>query len=195
MAKKSCSKHYRYVATCPDCRAENEAKEPDKIVEPEIPLYGDVDEGEDQAPPPDRFQYIRRLPPASRKRLLIIGLVIAIVIVIIGVWSIPLWLAKINLQQQLYDAKGGNLNFWKLYTLNFWSTNFFFNKIGLIGAIIGCLIMSIPPENTLFALLGRKFGWGVISKKKVFILWWTAGFALFFIIGQAIETGYFALSM
>ncbi|QEE15786.2 UPF0182 family protein [Promethearchaeum syntrophicum] len=195
MAKKSCSKHYRYVATCPNCRAENDAKEPDKIVEPEIPLYGDVNEGEDRAPPPDRFQYIRRLPPGSRKRLLIIGVVIAIVIVIIGLWSIPLWLAKINLQQQLYAVKGGNLDFWELYTLNFWSTNFFFNKIGLIGALIGCFIMSIPPENTLLALLGRKFGWGVISKKKVFLLWWTAGFALFFIIGQAMETGYFALSM
>ena len=200
MAKKSCNKHYRYVATCPDCRAENEAQEPDKIVEPEIPLYGKVEDGEDRAPPPDRFQYIRRLPPASRKRLLIIGLVVAILIVIIGVWSIPLWLAKINLQQQLYFAKGGGelggeLDFWKLYTLNFWSTNFFFNKIGLIGAIIGVVIMSIPPENTLITLLGRKFGWGTISRKKVLLLWWTAGFALFFIIGQAIETGYFALSM
>ncbi|MHA1475621.1 MAG: hypothetical protein ACTSQ5_10580, partial [Promethearchaeota archaeon] len=196
MAKKFCEKHYRYVATCPECRKMNEVQEPEKIVEPEIPLYGKVDDPEDRSPQPERFQYMRRIPPASRKRLLIIGLVVAVFIVIISVWSIPLWLAKMNLQQQLYDTKGGgDLDFWKLYTLNFWSTNFFFNKIGLIGAIIGCIIMSIPPENTLITLLGRKFGWGTISRKKIFLLWWTAGFVLFFIIGQAMETGFFALSM
>jgi hypothetical protein len=176
----------------------NEVQEPEKIVEPEIPLYGKVDDPEDSAPQPERFQYMRRIPPGRRKRLLIIGLVVALVIIVISVWSIPLWLAKINLQQQLYETKGGGagtLDFWELYTLNFWSTNFFFNKIGLIGAVIGCLIMSIPPENTLITLLGRRLGWGTISRKKIFLLWWTAGFVLFFIIGQAIETGYFALSM
>ena len=196
MSKKSCEKHYRFVATCPDCRAINENQEPEKIVEPEIPLYGNTDEGSEDRVPPDRFHYIRRIPPASRKRLLIIGLVVAVLVIIISVWTIPLWIAKINLQQQLYEAKGGgNLDFWELYTLNFWSTNFFFNKIGLIGAIIGVVIMSIPPETTIFTILGRKFGWGAISRKKVLLLWWTAGFALFFIIGQAMETGGFALSM
>ena len=75
MAKKFCEKHYRYVATCPECRKMNEAQEPEKIVEPEIPLYANVDDSEDRAPPPDRFHYMRRIPPARRKRLLIIGLV------------------------------------------------------------------------------------------------------------------------
>ncbi len=194
MAKKSCDKHYRFVATCKECRELNE--EPDESsVEPEIPLYGNAEDSSEGRVPPDRFQYIRRIPPASKKRILIIGLVIAVLVIIISIWSIPLWFAKMNLQQQLYEKKGGGLDFWKIYTLNFWSTNFFFNKIGLIGAIIGVVIMSIPPENTLITLLGRKFGWGYISKKKVLLLWGTAGFVIFFILGQAMETGYFALAM
>ncbi len=199
MVKKHCEKHYRFVATCPDCRAQNEDQESEKIVEPEIPLYGTADEPGDRVPPSiERFHYMRQISPASKKRILIIGLVVALFVIIISVWTIPLWFAKIDLQRQLYSTKGGGANgidFWEIYTLNFWSTNFFFNKIGLIGAIIGVVIMSIPPENTIFTLLGRKFGWGAISRKKVLLLWWTAGFALFFIIGQAMETGGFALSM
>ncbi len=194
MTKKSCNKHYRFVATCPDCRAANEESE--NVIEPEIPLYGNTIDDSDDRVPPDRFQYLRRIPPVRRKRILITGLVVALFIIIISVWTIPLWIAKINLQRQLYAVNGGgNLDFWEIYTLNFWSTNFFFNKIGLIGAIIGCLIMSLPPETTIITLLGRKFGWGYISRKKTFLLWWTAGFVLFFIFGQAMEGGYFALSM
>ncbi len=194
MSKKNCDKHYRFVATCPDCRTANEESE--KVVEPEIPLYGKTIDDPDDRVPPDRFQYLRRIPPVRRKRIIIIGLVVALFVIIISLWTIPLWVAKMNLQQQLYAAKGGgNLDFWEIYTLNFWSTNFFFNKIGLIGAIIGCVIMSLPPENTIITLLGRKFGWGHISRKKTFLLWWTAGFALFFIFGQAMEGGFFALSM
>ncbi|MHA1718557.1 MAG: UPF0182 family protein [Promethearchaeota archaeon] len=198
MAKKHCAKHYRYVATCPDCRKLNDDQELEKktFVSPEIPLYGNDNENLDDEIPPNRFHYIRRIPPGKKKQFLIAIIVIAIFAVIIAVWTIPLWIAKINLQQQLYSNKGGgDLDFWKIYTLNFWSTNFFFNKIGLIGAIIGCIIMSFPPENTLITLLGRKFGWGPVSRKKTLILWWTAGFVFFFIVGQAMETGYFALSM
>ena len=107
----------------------------------------------------------------------------------------PVWHAKINLQQQLYYEKSSSLNYWEIFTLNGWSTNFFFNKIGLIGAILGALIMSIPPDDTLITIIGQKFGWGRPSKMKTLLFWWTAGFALFFIIGQAMGSGYFDLVM
>ena len=72
MAKKHCAKHYRYVATCPDCRKLNDDQELEKktFVSPEIPLYGNDNENLDDEIPPNRFHYIRRIPPGKKKQFL-----------------------------------------------------------------------------------------------------------------------------
>lgn len=210
--KKHCDKHYRYVATCPDCKALNEneknkeksttyyqdVRQTDEEADygkenigPEIPNLEDSD----RSPPNrDRFHYKRPISPDRRKKIIISGIIGGVIILILVLYVIPLWYARINLQEQLYDKKSG-INFWKIYSLNYWSTSFLFNKIGLIGAIIGCLVMTLPPETDLITLLGNQFNWGRPSKKKAILIWWTAGFILFFLVGQAIETGYFGLTM
>lgn len=212
--KKSCSRHYRYVASCPDCRALNEkdTEEVDKTlypdafksddenkhektekkqIRPEIPHISDEPPN---TPKNNRFKYHPAPNPELKRRLIVI-LIIAVVAVLIGIfYGYPLWHARISLQDQLYSQKS-DIDFWNIYTLNYWSTNFFFNKIGLIGAILGSLIMSIPPEDSVLKLLSLKFGWENLKKWKSMVLWWTGGFVIFYIIGQSIENGYFALAM
>ncbi|MHA1584463.1 MAG: hypothetical protein ACTSWL_04355 [Promethearchaeota archaeon] len=212
--KKHCDKHYRYVATCPDCRKANQdyddtskAKNLYRDAEfedlknnsnhryhnPDIPKFDE--ETREPKKESNRYHYVRKISPKSRKRWIIVGIILGTLALIIGLYAIPAWLAKINLQRQLYENKSGGIDFWKIFSLNLWSTNFFFNKIGLIGAILGCIVMSIPPERKLFALIGRRLKWSTPNWKKSLIIWWTAGFALFFIIGQAMENGYFGLTM
>jgi hypothetical protein len=204
MVKKlSCSKHYRFVATCDDCRVLNETGEkeenaetrrlyqegnPDESRDPDIP---DMTDRDDRG---DRFYYRSPRTPQTKKKLMIGGGIFIVIILFIALYAIPLWHASISLQQQLYDSKS-NIDFWKIYTLNFWSTRFFFNKIGLIGAILGALIMSLPPDRNIFLLLNQRLNWRLPSKKKTVLIWWTGGFILFFIIGQSMEKGYFALTI
>jgi uncharacterized protein len=221
--KKSCPNHYRFVANCPDCRSLNSDLESND--EPPRKLYSDANEERNEEVPynqdpslnrggtgpeiprserhprdpnnsrrPQRYYYQRHPKPSKKKGIIIALILIVIIGLIVGLYSIPLWKAKINLQQQLYEGKS-DVDFWMIYSLNYWSTNFFFNKIGLIGALIGSAIMSIPPEDTLLNFLAKKFGWKKPSKTKSLIFWWTGGFALFFIIGQAMDTGTFALAM
>ncbi|MHA1612943.1 MAG: hypothetical protein ACTSYU_12875, partial [Promethearchaeota archaeon] len=216
--KKSCGRHYRFVATCADCQALNE----DTIENGSNRLYSDVDPDNDKPvsekktpeiphtkddngdrDDPRRYRYERPPNPDLRKRLLIVGAVLIVVLLIGILYAYPVWHAGISLKQQMYAVKGGNIDgtvigidFWNLYTLNYWSTDFFFNKIGLLGALIGALIMSLPPEDSIVKLLGMRFGWGPVKKWKILAFWWTGGFILFFIIGQSMETGgYFALTM
>lgn len=214
--KKSCEKHYRYVASCPDCRALNVTSDdeedsrlysdvdPDEIkpsfesdtksrasIQPEIPRMNNES---DSSRTTNRFKYERPPNPNLKRRLIIVG-IIAVIVILIGVlYAYPVWHAKINLQQQMYDNKS-DIDFWAIYTLNYWSIDFFFNKIGLIGALIGCVIMSLPPDDSLFKLLSIRFGWGNIKKWKSLVFWWTGGFIIFFIVGQSMENGYFALTM
>ena len=214
--KKSCSRHYRYVASCPDCRALNEADSEEKSK----PLYPDALKSESESdashekeekghlrpeiphisdeplhpPKRNRFKYHTPPNPEFKRRFAIILIIVVIGIIVALVYGYPLWHAKISLQSQLYSQKSG-IDFWHIYTLNYWSTSFFFNKIGLIGAFLGALIMSIPPEDSILKLLSLKFGWENLKKWKSLVLWWTAGFVIFYIIGQSIETGYFALAM
>ncbi|GAG90042.1 unnamed protein product, partial [marine sediment metagenome] len=108
-------------------------------------------------------------------------------------WFIPSWTAGINLEIQLYFNKAGGLNYVEILTLNFWSANFILNKTALIGAFLGVIIMSIPPERSLFTLLGTYLGWGRPSRIKAMIYWWTIGFGVFYLIGQLIDaTSYFS---
>ncbi len=121
-----------------------------------------------------------------------------------GIYSLPLWLAGISLQEQLYALKGAitttgvsvPLDYWKTFTLDLWSSNFFFNKTALIGAFIGSIIFSIPPETTILALIGTRIGRGRPSRKKALLFWWTIGFGLFYLCGQALDLNtYFSLTM
>ncbi|WP_457556874.1 UPF0182 family protein [Candidatus Harpocratesius sp.] len=214
--KKSCERHYRYVASCPDCRALNEGNNKDqskrlyedaklgdtgslyskedrnkKKIEPEIPHISD----EIPTPPKsNRYRYHHPPNPDFKRRVAIIGIIIFIALIIGIFYGYPLWHAKISLQNQLYSLKS-DINYWRIYTLDYWSTRFFFNKIGLIGGVLGALIMSIPPEDSILKLLSLKFGWDNLKKWKSLVLWWTIGFVFFYIIGQSIEKGYFALTM
>jgi hypothetical protein len=102
------------------------------------------------------------------------------------IYAIPSWHAGISLQTQLYNTKAG-VDFIEFYLLNFWSTNFVFNKVGLIGAFIGCIIMTLPPEKNLIQLIGTRFRFGRPSTKKVILIWWTLGFLLFYFMGNMID--------
>ncbi|GAH59425.1 unnamed protein product, partial [marine sediment metagenome] len=97
----------------------------------------------------------------------------------------------INLQIQLYANKAGGLDYFDFYFLNFWSTNFLFNKTALIGAFIGSIIMSgvgIIPEKTLLTIIGTKLRFGKPSRIKAFIFWWTVGFVLFYFLGLLLDS-------
>jgi hypothetical protein len=112
------------------------------------------------------------------------------------IYAIPSWHAGISLQSQLYDTKAG-LNFVEFYVLNFWSPRFIFNKVGLIGALIGCSIMTLPrPEKNLIQLIGTKLRFGRPSTRKTVIIWWTLGFLLFYFMGNMIDIfSYFSWAM
>ncbi|MBD3354155.1 MAG: hypothetical protein GF364_21920, partial [Candidatus Lokiarchaeota archaeon] len=141
----------------------------------------------DKPPKPRRFQYKR---PVSRKRkiqLLGIFAFIIIAVLVVFLYVIPVWHANISLQSQLYSVKAGNLSFWDFYILNGWSTSFIFNWIGLMGAIIGCTIMSLPPEKNLIALIGTRLGFGRPSNKKSLLIWWSIGFVIFYFAGLLID--------
>ncbi len=221
MAKKHCDKHYRYVASCENCIKANEDStengdekllyqdanlkdiEEDKnpvsrrksnYRSPEIPNLEPDSTKMNSQNENNRFRYHREYTPNFKKKLIIIISILVFLILLSILYIYPAWYAKINLQKQLYQNKS-NIDYWDVFTMGGWSTRFFFNKIGLMGALIGCLMMTLIPETRLFQMLSEKFGWKKPTTKKSLILWWTIGFAFFFLIGQAIEGGYFALTM
>ncbi|MHA1729764.1 MAG: UPF0182 family protein [Promethearchaeota archaeon] len=116
-------------------------------------------------------------------------IIIAIIIsLVIGIYVIPFWHARISLQEQLYLSKAGGLPYWEFLVLNYWATTFVFNKVGLIGAFTGCLIMTLPPEKDLISVIGTRLGFGRPSTKKSLFIWWTLGFMLFYFLGQLIDS-------
>jgi hypothetical protein len=121
-----------------------------------------------------------------RKYLLYSIPIIVIVLVLIFVWLIPSYLGPINLQIQLYQNKA-NTNFLDVYLLNFWSTKFFFNKTALSGALIGSIIMSLPPDKTLLSIIGTRFRFGKPSNIKSLIFWWSIGFIIFYLFGFLLD--------
>jgi len=204
MAKKThCEKHFRYVATCNECRAMNENAEKEQKADSkrlyregssDDPRDPDIPEMNDREDRRDRFYYRSVRTPQTKRNLLIGGGIFLVIFLVVTIYVIPLWHANISLQQQLYENKSG-IDFWKIYTLNFWSTRFFFNKIGLIGAVIGSVVMSLPPDRNLILMLNQRLNWRLPSRIKTVLFWWTGGFVLFFIIGQSMEKGYFALTI
>ncbi|MFX0049619.1 MAG: hypothetical protein ACFE8G_15910, partial [Candidatus Hermodarchaeota archaeon] len=159
MAKKSCEKHKSFNYYCEDCQRLNQ---------------------EDEA----RFRYsLLKKNRLSKKYLILILIVAAIITTLAVLWMWPAWFGNINLQSQLYAIKGGGLDYFDFFFLNFWSTNFFFNKTALIGAFIGSILMSIPPERNLLTIIGTKLRFGKPSYLKSLIFWWTLGFILFYLFG------------
>lgn len=215
--KKSCKKHKKFNFYCKDCRAANE-KEGEKVLYPDaISEQGKIKEEKfdihkkitipkerspyrkdyEEPPKVPRYKYtpIRRRREYKKYLIILVPIVIIVFLVFIF-WLIPSWTAGINLQIQMYDSKAQGLNFVEIFTLNFWSSNFIINKTALIGAFLGVIIMSIPPERSLFTILGTYFGWGRTSRIKAAVYWWTIGFGIFYLIGQLIDiTSYFSWSI
>ncbi|TXT62350.1 MAG: conserved membrane protein of unknown function [Promethearchaeota archaeon] len=141
-----------------------------------------------------RFKY-RPFKKGSRKRSIILIIIIAaIAITLLTIFVFwPIYWASINLNYQLYNNKAGGLNFIDINFLNFWSNFFFWNKTSLIGAFIGTIIMSIPPDRILLTSLGTRLRFGKPSRKKTLLFWWTAGFFIFYLFGHLIDvTGQFS---
>jgi len=136
-----------------------------------------------------RYKY-RPLKKGSRRKTIIIILIIAaIVITLLSIFVFwPMYWAGINLNFQLYFNKAGGLNFIEINFLNFWSNYFFWNKTALIGAFIGSIIMSIPPDRILLTTIGTRLRFGKPSRKKALLFWWTAGFFIFFLLGHFIDS-------
>ena len=134
-----------------------------------------------------RFRYKPlKTKPRVRKYLLYIILAIVVLAALGIFWLWPSWYADINLQTQLYSNKA-NADFINVYFLNFWGTNFLFNKTALIGAVIGSIIMTIPPDRTLLTAIGTRLGFGKPSYAKSLIFWWSAGFVLFYFLGFLLD--------
>lgn len=134
-----------------------------------------------------RFKYRKPMSKERKIKMIGIGIFAAIIVAIILIYGIPVWHAQISLQQQLYDAKAGGLNYWNFYILNWWSTSFIINKVGLIGGAIGLVIMCLPPEKNVIALIGTKLGFGRPSTKKALLIVAPISFVLFYLIGQLID--------
>jgi hypothetical protein len=159
MAKKSCEKHKNFNYYCEECQSLNQVSEA-------------------------RFNYsLLKKTRRYKKFLLLIAIIVVVVILLAVFWLWPSWFGNINLQSQLYDSKAGGLDYFDFFFLNFWSTNFLFNKTALIGAFIGSIIMSLPPERNLLTLIGTKLRFGKPSYWKSLIFWWTFGFILFYFLG------------
>ena len=164
MAKKSCEKHKKFNFYCEDCQKLNQ-----------------VDEG--------RFKYsLLKKPGRYKKYLIILAIFVVIIIALAVFWLWPAWYGNINLQSQMYAIKAGGLDYEDFFFLNFWSTNFLFNKTALVGAFTGSILMSIPPERNLLTIIGTKLRFGKPSYLKSMIFWWTFGFILFYFLGLILNS-------
>ncbi|MBY9005165.1 MAG: UPF0182 family protein [Candidatus Lokiarchaeota archaeon] len=151
----------------------------------------------DTPPEKGRFKYRPFKKRPKLRKYYIIAIIAAIILVILTIfWWWPAWYAGINLNSQLYNNKAGGLNFMEHRFLNYWSNFFFFNKSALIGALIGSIIMSFPPDRILLTAIGTKLRFGKPSRKKALLFWWTAGFAMFYGLGFLIDmSGQFSWNM
>lgn len=203
--KKSCPRHSRYYYRCNDCRALNgespidrdKVLYPDAFSEDEVEIEQNVSRTKPPVsrPPvrpsgprkPRRYSGKAYMPSPRTKRFLILGIIIAAIIAIISiVYGYPAWHGRIALQEQLYDTKAG-FDYWGYYTLNFWSSQFFFNWTALIGAIIGVVIFLLPPEQGLIKSIAYRLNRQPPSTKKIAVFWATAGFGIFYLVGQLID--------
>ncbi|MFW9896992.1 MAG: hypothetical protein ACFFD7_14395, partial [Candidatus Thorarchaeota archaeon] len=189
MDKQSCEKHEKYNHYCEDCR---EAQRKFEIQQEVLRLErGQAPLRRGIGKPPSRkgFGTVSvNIKPKYKKYLKILIPSIVIVLVILTVfWFWPAWFGPLNLNNQLYQNKAGGLNFYEYYFLNFWSINFFFNKTALTGAIIGCVIMSLPPNQNLLTMIGTRLKFGKPSRLKSLVFWWTGGFVLFYLIGMMLD--------
>ncbi|MFW9902279.1 MAG: UPF0182 family protein, partial [Candidatus Thorarchaeota archaeon] len=190
--KPSCKKHKKFNYYCEDCREELRKYEFQKKIErlERGESFEDIEASE--KPPITRplklgFFQIR---PKLKKYLKILLPTIAIIITVLTLlWWWPAWFGPINLNVQLYKNKAGGLNYLEVFFLNFWSTNFIFNKTALIGAFIGSIVMSLPPNQNLLTIIGTRLKFGKPSILKALIFWWTAGFILFYFIGFLLDIG------
>jgi len=163
MAKKSCEKHKKFNYYCEDCQAANIVRGA-------------------------RFNYnLFKKNGQYKKLILLIIVVVAIIASIAIFWWWPSWYGNINLQDQLYSIKAGGIDFFDFYFLNGWSTNFIFNRTALVGAVIGSVIMSLPPERNLLTIIGTKLRFGKPSRLKALIFWWTIGFVMFYLLGLLLD--------
>ncbi|MHA2391093.1 MAG: UPF0182 family protein [Promethearchaeota archaeon] len=191
MAKKSCDKHEKFNYYCEDCQEANRIYEIQKEVKrlerggidkPEVPF---------SRKPPYKKTVVStwfRKNSRIKKYVKIIVPAIVIIITLLSIlWLWPAWIGPINLNAQLYDNKAGELNYYNFYFLNFWSINFFFNKTALTGAIIGCIIMSLPPNQNLLTVIGTRLRFGKPSRIKSLLFWWTGGFVLFYLAGMLLD--------
>ncbi|MHA1884515.1 MAG: UPF0182 family protein [Promethearchaeota archaeon] len=198
MVNVSCDKHEKFNYYCEDCQeATRKFEIRQKVKQLE---RGEFYENLDPIEPPRRINlksaWFRGRPRLTKYLKFIIPAVVIILVLLTILWFWPAWIAPINLNAQLYVEKAGNPYYYKYYFLNFWSINFFFNKTALVGAIIGCIIMSIPPNRNLLTIIGTRLGFGKPSILKALIFWWTAGFVLFYMTGMALDmTGQFSWVM
>jgi len=141
-----------------------------------------------------RFKYRPFKAGSRRKTIIYLLVIVVIVITLLSIFVFwPIYWAGINLNSQLYFNKAGGLDFIKFNFLNFWSNYFFWNKSSLIGAFIGSIIMSIPPDRILLTVLGTRLRFGKPSRIKALAFWWTAGFFIFYLLGHVIDlSGQFA---
>ena len=159
MATKSCDTHKNFNYYCEDCQRINQFDE-------------------------QRFKYSRFKGKVRYRRVILFAIIIIAIIIAVGVfWLWPAWFGGMSLNAQLYSNKAGGLNYFNFFFLNFWSTNFLFNKTALIGAFIGSIIMSLPPERNLLTLIGTKLRFGKPTRWKALLFWWTIGFVMFYFLG------------
>ncbi|TKJ22519.1 MAG: hypothetical protein CEE43_06410 [Promethearchaeota archaeon Loki_b32] len=189
MVKRSCEKHEKFNYYCEDCQEVNrkyEVQQQVKNLE-----RGNIAKIEGSGKPPTRKSLVASVfqkIPRFKKYLKILLPTVVIILVILSIfWFWPAWFGPINLNAQLYENKAGGLNYYEFYFLNFWSINFFFNKTALIGAITGCIIMSLPPNQNLLTIIGTRLRFGKPSRLKSLIFWWTGGFVLFYLIGMLLD--------
>ncbi len=217
MAKKHCPKHASYYYRCPDCRRLNAEPAtgapagtpadtgrrlyPDAFDETgtvRIPVEGQeipITPGRprqvksDRTPPGGRYYGGYKKAPKNRRKITIIGLILgAIAVFAILIWAYPAWYGGISLNQQLYMSKAGSFDFWQFYTLNGWSSQFFFNKIGLVSGLIGMLFMILPiPDRAVLSFIGDWRGRPNPSRAKCYLFWAPVGFGIFYVVGQLMD--------
>ena len=189
MVKISCEKHSKFNYYCEDCQEANRVYEIEQKVR--NLERGEIDDGPTKPPRKKLINSVWLQKHRNYKKYLkiLIPIIIIVVVLLSIFWFWPAWIGPINLNDQLYDNKAGGLNYYDFYFLNFWSINFFFNKTALIGAFIGCLLMSVPPNRNLLTMIGTLLKFGKPSRIKALIFWWTAGFVLFYLLGMALDSG------
>ncbi len=206
--KKHCPRHTRYYYRCNDCRRlnglppldEEKVLYPDAYAEDEEEIERVIREEEPPVvrppvrpsrPPrgPRRYSGPGFKKKSNKMKFIIVGVIILGVVAVIALLiGLPSWHAGVWLREQLYRNKAGSFDYWEFYHLNFWSSRFFFNKTALIGAVIGVLLMVLPvPERGLLKLVAMKFNRPPPSKKFAVIFWSTAGFGIFYLMGQLID--------